>query len=115
MARLATRGMIAPWALDGPFNRDAFETYVEKGLVPEPSPGSIVIMDNPPSHKGPKVRELIERAGANLLYLRPYSPDFNPIWNTFAKPRALLRKAAERTAKGLWTPSAASSTPSLPH
>lgn len=59
-------------------------------------------MDNLPSHKGPKVRDLIEAAGARLLYLPPYSPDFNPIENAFAKLKALLRKAAERTVEGLW-------------
>jgi transposase len=67
-------------------------------------PGDVVIMDNLSSHKGPKVRELIEgvRHGARLLYLPSYSPDFNPIENAFAKLKALLRKAAERTLEGLW-------------
>ena len=59
-------------------------------------------MDNLSSHKGPKVRALIEAAGARLLFLPPYSPDFNPIENAFAKLKALLRKAAERTVAGLW-------------
>jgi transposase len=54
-------------------------------------------------HKGPRVRQLIEAAGASLFYLPPYSPDFNPIENAFAKLKALLRKAAERTVEGLWT------------
>lgn len=88
--------------LDGPINRDAFETYVEKVLIPELSPGAIVIMDNLSSHKGPGVREMIEAAGATLRYLPPYSPDFNPIENAFAKLKALLRKAAERSVEGLW-------------
>ena len=60
-------------------------------------------MDNLSSHKGPRVRELIEAAGAELHYLPPYSPDFNPIENAFAKLKALLRKAAKRTVEGLWT------------
>ena len=64
--------------LDGPINRIAFETYVDKVLVPELEPGDIVIMDNLSSHKGPRVREMIEAAGATLLFLPPYSPDFNP-------------------------------------
>jgi transposase len=102
VAGLTTRGMIAPWVLDGPINRDAFETYVGKVLVLELRPGDIVIMDNLSSHKGPKVREMIEAAGAELLYLPPYSPDFNPIENAFSKLKALLRKAAERTVSGLW-------------
>lgn len=99
---LTLRGFIAPFVLDGPINRVAFETYVEKVLVPELREGDTVIMDNLPGHKGPRVRQLIEAAGAHLLYLPPYSPDFNPIENAFAKLKALLRKAAERTVEGLW-------------
>lgn len=102
IAGLTLRGMIAPFVLDGPINRIAFETYVEKVLAPELRPGDIVVMDNLSSHKGPRVREMIEAAGASLLYLPPYSPDFNPIENAFAKLKALLRKAAERTIDGLW-------------
>jgi transposase len=102
VAALSTRGMIAPWVLDGPINRDAFETYVEKVLVPELRPGDVVVMDNLSSHKGPRVRDLIEAARATLLYLPPYSPDFNPIENAFAKLKAFLRKAAERSVDGLW-------------
>jgi transposase len=99
---LTTRGFIAPWVLDGPINRDAFETYVAKVLVPELEPGHVVVMDNLSSHKGPRIRQMIEAAGASLRYLPPYSPDFNPIENAFAKLKALLRKAAERTIGGLW-------------
>jgi transposase len=99
---LTLRGFIAPWVLDGPIDRNAFETYIEKALVPELRKGDIVVMDNLSSHKGPKVREAIEAAGASLLYLPPYSPDLNPIENAFAKLKALLRKAAERTVAGLW-------------
>jgi transposase len=103
VAGLRLDGIAAPFVLDGPINRTAFETYVERVLVPELKPGDIVIMDNLSSHKGPRVRELIETAGASLRYLPPYSPDFNPIENAFAKLKALLRKAAERTIEGLWT------------
>ena len=99
---LTLRGFIAPFVLDGPINRDAFETYVEKVLVPELRAGDIVIMDNLSSHKGPRVQEMIEAAGAQLRYLPPYSPDFNPIENAFSKLKALLRKAAKRTLDGLW-------------
>jgi transposase len=102
VAALTLRGMIAPFVLSGPINREAFEAYVEQVLVPELRPGDIVVMDNLSSHKGPKVRALIEAAGAGLLFLPPYSPDFNPIENAFAKLKALLRKAAERTVSGLW-------------
>jgi transposase len=103
VAGLRLDGIAAPFVLDGPINRTAFETYVERVLVPELKPGDIVIMDNLSSHKGPRVRALIETAGASLRYLPPYSPDFNPIENAFAKLKALLRKAAERTIEGLWT------------
>jgi transposase len=102
VAGLRLTGLVAPFVLDGPINRDAFEVYVEKVLVPELRPGDVVVMDNLSSHKGPRVRALIEAAGATLLYLPPYSPDFNPIENAFAKLKALLRKAAERTIDGLW-------------
>jgi transposase len=99
---LTLQGFIAPFVLDGPIDRNAFETYVEKVLVPELSAGDVVVMDNLSSHKGPRVRELIEAAGARLLYLPPYSPDFNPIEMAFSKLQALLRKAAERTSPALW-------------
>jgi len=102
VAALTLRGMLAPFVLAGPINRDAFEAYVERVLVPELRPGDIVVMDNLSSHKGPTVRALIEAAGARLLFLPPYSPDFNPIENAFAKLKALLRAAAQRTVKGLW-------------
>ena len=102
VAGLTLRGMIAPFVFGGPINRDAFETYVEQGLVPELRPGDIVVLDNLSSHKGPWTRALIEAAGASLLFLPPYSPDVNPIENAFAELKALLRKAAERTVEGLW-------------
>ena len=103
VAGLRLTGMVAPMVLDGPINRDAFRAYVNQVLVPELTPGDIVVMDNLSSHKGTGVREAIEAAGATLLYLPPYSPDFNPIENAFAKLKALLRKAAERSVDGLWT------------
>ena len=89
--------------LDGPINGDAFQAYVEQVLVPQLAPGDIVVMDNLGSHKRPAIRAAIEAAGARLLYLPPYSPDFNPIENAFAKLKALLRKAAARTVDGLWS------------
>ena len=102
VAGLTAKGIIAPFVLDGPINRAAFEVYVDKVLVPDLRPGDIVVMDNLSSHKGPRVRDLIRAAGADLLFLPPYSPDFNPIENAFAKIKALLRKAAQRTVEGLW-------------
>jgi len=102
VAGLRRTGMVAPMVLDGPINRYAFLAYVGQVLVPELNPGDVVIMDNLSSHKGLAVRELIEAAGARLLYLPPYSPDFNPIEQAFSKLKAHLRKAAERTIHGLW-------------
>ena len=102
VAGLRRTGMVAPWVLDGPMNGDAFTTYVTRGPVPELSPGDVVIMDNLSSHKAPTVRAAIEASGARLLFLPPYSPDFNPIEQAFSKLKAHLRKAAERTIHGLW-------------
>lgn len=102
VAGLRRTGMVAPMVLDGPINRDAFCAYVDQVLVPELNPGDVVIMDNLSSHKAPAVREMIEAVGASLLYLPPYSPDFNPIEQAFSKLKAHLRKAAERTIHGLW-------------
>jgi transposase len=103
VAGLRLTGLVAPMVLDGPINRNAFQAYVDQVLVPALSPGDVVVMDNLGSHKGPAVHRAIEAAGATLLYLPPYSPDFNPIENAFAKLKALLRKAAERTIDTLWT------------
>jgi transposase len=99
---LTLRGFIAPWPLDGATNRAAFETYVAKILVPGLRAGDVVILDDLGSHKGPRVRAMIEAADAELLYLPPYSPGFNPIEMAFSKLRALLRKAAARSVSGLW-------------
>ena len=102
VAGLRRCGMVAPWVIDGPMNGDAFTTYVTRVLAPELLPGDIVIMDNLSSHKATAVRAAIEKAGAALLFLPPYSPDFNPIEMAFSKLKAHLRKAAERTIHGLW-------------
>ena len=81
--------------LDGPMDGNAFNSYVEQVLVPELSRGDIVIMDNLPAHKVAGVKQAIERAGADLLYLPPYSPDFNPIEMAFSKLKAHLKKGSE--------------------
>ena len=103
VAGLRTSGIIAPMVLDGPINGVAFQAYVDQVLVPTLRPGDTVIMDNLGSHKGAGVRPAIEAAGADLLYLPPYSPDFNPIENAFAKLKTLLRKEAARTVDTLWS------------
>ena len=83
-------------------NGNAFFAYVEQVLAPTLKPGDIVVLDNLSAHKVPGIRDAIEAAGAKLLYLPPYSPDFNPIEQAFAKLKALLRKAAARTVEALW-------------
>ena len=102
VAGLRLSGMTAPMVLDGPMNGPAFLAYVEQVLVPTLRPDDIVIMDNLAPHKSAAVRKAIEAVGANLLLLPPYNPDLNPIENAFAKLKALLRKAAERTVDRLW-------------
>ncbi len=92
----------APLVLDGPINGRAFTAYVEQFLAPTLQPGDIVVMDNLGSHKSAAVRTAIEERGASLRFLPPYSPDFNPIEQVFAKLKALLRKAAERSVDALW-------------
>ena len=94
--------MVAPMVLDGPMNGEAFLAYIRQVLAPELKKGDIVIMDNLPAHKVTGVRQTIEEAGAWLLYLPPYSPDFNPIEMAFSKLKAALRKAAARTIPELW-------------
>lgn len=84
-------------AVEGSTTKAVFETYVEKALAPSPRPGRVVVMDNLSSHKGRRVRELIEGRGCKLLYLPPYSPDLNPIEQAFAKLKASLRRARART------------------
>ena len=103
VAGLRLSGMVAPMVLDGPINGAAFQAYVDQVLVPTLKPSDIVIMDNLGSHKGSGVRETIEAVGASLIFLPPYSPDFNPIEKAFSKLKALLRKAAARTVESLWT------------
>jgi transposase len=99
---LRLSGMTAPMVLDGPMNGAAFKAYVEQVLAPTLAPGDIVVMDNLAAHKNAAVREAIEAVGAELCYLPPYSPDFNPIENAFAKLKASLRKAAARSIDDLW-------------
>ena len=102
VAGLRMSGLSAPLVLDGAMNGEAFLAYVEQILAPTLTPGDIVIMDNLSSHKVAGVREAIEARGARVLYLPPYSPDLSPIEQSFAKFKALIRKAAARTREALW-------------
>ena len=94
--------LAAACVFDGPINGQCFRAYVEQQLVPVLEPGDIVVMDNLGSHKSAAIRQMIRAAGARLWYLPPYSPDLNPIEQAFAKLKALLRAAKERTVGGLW-------------
>ena len=94
--------MTAPMVLDGPMTGAWFLSYVKQVLAPTLALGDVVVMDNLPAHKGLAVRQAVEATGARLLFLPPYSPDFIPIENAFAKLKALLRKAAARTIDELW-------------
>ena len=99
---LRLSGMTAPMVLDGAMNGAAFLAYVEQVLVPSLLPGDIVVMDNLPAHKPSAVREAIQDAGAQLRFLPPYSPDFNPIEMAFSKLKSFLKKTAARKRDDLW-------------
>jgi transposase len=95
-------GLTAPGLLDGPMDGDAFLAYLDQVLAPTLRASDIVVMDNLAAHHVEGVRERIEAAGAQLWYLPPYSPDFNPIELWFAKLKGLLRTARRRTVSELW-------------
>jgi transposase len=90
-------GACAPWLFDGAMDGELFLAWVRQGLVPVLQTGDLVIMDNLATHKVAGVREAIEAAGARLLYLPPYSPDFNPIENLWSKIKQVLRSLSPRT------------------
>ena len=101
-AALRITGVCAVDLADGATNGGRFRDYVANRLVPVLRPGDTVILDNLQAHKVVGVREAIKEAGARILYLPPYSPEFNPIEQIFAKLKALLRTAAARTVPDLW-------------
>lgn len=101
ISAVRTSGPLAGAVVSGATDTDVFLTYVEQALVPELRQGDVVVMDNLAPHKHPRVRELIEGAGARVLYLPPYSPDYNPIENMWSKVKSLLRSAAARTHEAL--------------
>lgn len=103
IAALGIAGVRCSTVVDSAVNRDVFEAFVEQVLAPELRPGDVVVMDNLSSHKGEKIRRLIEDRGASLEFLPPYSPDLNPIEMVFAKIKQLLRSLGCRTRDALWT------------
>jgi transposase len=98
---MSVSGMGPCLAIEGPTTKAVFETYVERVLAPSLRPGQLVVMDNLSSHRGSRVRELVEGRGCELLYLPAYSPDLNPIEQAFSKIKALLRRAGARTREAL--------------
>jgi transposase len=101
LASMSLEGMGECLAVEGSTTTAVFEAYLEGVLVPSLRAGQVVVMDNLSAHKGSRVRDLIESKGCELLYLPPYSPDFNPIEEAFAKIKGLLRKAEARSRQVL--------------
>jgi len=101
LASMTMEGMGASLAVEGATTAAVFEAYVERVLSPMLCSGQVVVMDNLTAHKGERVKELIEERGCELMYLPPYSPDFNPIEEAFAKIKGILRKAEARSREAL--------------
>jgi transposase len=101
LASITREGLGECLAVEGSTTREVFEAYLEQVLVPTLGPGQIVVMDNLSAHKGGRVKEIIEGRGCELLYLPPYSPDFNPIEQAFSKVKGLLRRAEARARESL--------------
>ena len=101
LAALTPQGLRAPMTIESATDGDVFLAYLEQVLCPRLLPGQVVIMDNLPAHKVAGVRRLIEATGAHLLYLPPYSPDFNPIEQAWSKIKLRLRSAKARTLEAL--------------
>ncbi len=101
IASLSAQGMGATMSFEGATDGAAFEAYVEHFLAPTLKEGEVVVMDNLQVHKSSRVRDLIERAGARVLFLPPYSPDFSPIEEAFSKVKAILRRVGARSREAL--------------
>ncbi len=101
LSSMTLEGMGTSLAVEGATNREVFETYVEQILAPTLRRGQVVVLDNLTAHKGDRVKELIEERGCKLIYLPPYSPDFNPIEEAFSKIKGLVRKAEARSRQAL--------------
>jgi transposase len=102
LAAMTLDGMTASFLIDGATDREVFDTYVERVLVPTLRPGQVVVWDNLSAHKSVRARAAIEGAGCEVVFLPAYSPDFNPIEQAFSKLKAGLRRVGERTHAGLW-------------
>jgi transposase len=96
---ISLRRVLAVMSLNGPIDGAAFEVYVRNVLVPQLCPGAVVVMDNLPVHKVSRIVGFIESVGARVLYLSPYSPEFNPIEHWWSQLKAFLRQFAPTTRK----------------
>lgn len=94
-------GTTVPIYLSGSLNGELFKEYIEQHLVPTLQTGDIVVMDNLRCHKVDGIKQAIEKAGAYVLYLPPYSPDLNPIEQMWSKIKAFLRKIKARSVDAL--------------
>lgn len=101
LGALGTRGMMATMTIEAATDREIFLAYLEEVLCPQLKDGDVVVMDNLSSHKVNGVRQRIEKCGASLLYLPPYSPDLNPIEKAWSKLKQLLRSAKARSKEAL--------------
>lgn len=101
LASMGAEGMGPCQAVEGPTTREVFEAYLERVLAPSLRPGQVVVMDNLSSHKGGRVREIVEGRGCEVLYLPPHSPDLDPIEQAFSKVKGLMRRAGARTREAL--------------
>jgi len=102
IAGLRIDELSAPWVLDGPMNRAAFDAYIETQLAPTLQPGDVVIADNLSSHKSERAQAILKAQGSWLLFLPPYSPDLNPIEMAYSKLKAHLRRLKARTFDALF-------------
>lgn len=103
MAAISLRGIETAAVIEGAMDRPVFERFIEQFLLPRLRLGQIVIWDNLSVHKSGRARTLIEAAGCQVVFLPPYSPDFNPIEHAFSKLKEIVRQANQRTVEGLWT------------
>jgi transposase len=101
LSSITREGLGPCLALEGSTKREVFEAYLERVLAPALEPGQLVVMDNLSAHKGGRVKQIVEGRGCELLYLPPYSPEFDPIEQAFSKVKGLMRRAQARTHEAL--------------
>jgi transposase len=97
VATMNLNGIVTSCCFDGAIDTQMFLAFIEKFLLPNLKSGQVVVMDNLPAHKSPRIDQLIKSAGAQVMRLPPYSPDFNPIEMAISKMKSLLRKEGKRS------------------